>query len=63
MFKGVSRSLGVALDTTEQHVYFTDYSGDDVMRMDYDGSNDLVIVHGGCNQPRALALDAVNRFC
>ncbi|GHG71171.1 hypothetical protein GCM10012319_16750 [Comamonas sp. KCTC 72670] len=50
---------GLAVDSTNGRVYWSDFNGSRVMRAELDGSNPVQVV-GGVNSPSAIAFDIPN---
>ena len=58
-----SNSYGIAVDQYLNRIFYTDYGKDYVVKMDYDGNNQEIILTNAHNliNPRGIITDTVNR--
>ncbi|XP_052064004.1 low-density lipoprotein receptor-related protein 6-like isoform X2 [Mytilus californianus] len=58
--KGIPDSI--AVDSDNDHIYWTDRGLDRIMRSNLDGSNKILILDTGLKMPRAIELDTTDRW-
>jgi sugar lactone lactonase YvrE len=60
---GLGNPYGVAVDTTNNKIYFTDQNNDYIKSANRDGSSEIILASGadGLSQPLGIAVDRVNQ--
>ncbi|VDI38277.1 Hypothetical predicted protein [Mytilus galloprovincialis] len=58
----INTPIGIAVDSVNDHIYWTDTGLQRIMRSNLDGSNTTLILGTGLENPRAIELDTANRW-
>ncbi|QDU37654.1 Virginiamycin B lyase [Maioricimonas rarisocia] len=57
---GLSQPVGLAIDSVNGHIYFSDLGSDRISRINLDGTGRVDLITSGLSVPRGIALDVAN---